>query len=101
MRFTCTQPRKGRYSIHLAPLHRSQFDTHLGVPVSVRLKRTKNDRAGMHPRTPNEWPGRADVMFRWAPIFCLLLPAVAQAKEPFRFPAAKSGKAELKYVNRV
>jgi isopenicillin-N N-acyltransferase like protein len=40
-------------------------------------------------------------MFRLAPLVCLLLPAIIQAKEPFRFPAAKSGKAELKYVNHV
>jgi predicted choloylglycine hydrolase len=39
---------------------------------------------------------------RLAPFVCLLLPALAHAKdEPFRFPAAESGKAELKYVERV
>ena len=37
------------------------------------------------------------MMTRSALLVCLLLPASAAAKEPFRFPAGKSDKAELKY----
>ena len=42
-------------------------------------------------------------MRKYRPLFSLallcLFPAATQAAEPFRFPEARDGKAELKYVN--
>ncbi len=44
-------------------------------------------------------------MRKYRPLFLLallcLFPAVTQAAEPFRFPAARDGNAELKYVNGI
>jgi hypothetical protein len=44
-------------------------------------------------------------MRKYRPLFLLallcLFPAITRAAEPFRFPEAREGKAELKYVNGV